>query len=991
MWFKDKRLRFSREPHARIEAGASVNDALDSDIQQVDGRSSVAETLLGSVDSSAPISSEFSVPVRGDTLGRYVVLSTLGAGAMGVVLAAYDPELDRKVAIKLVKNRSASQRASELSRLQREAQAMAKLSHPNVVAVHDVGVVEPGRRGEGQLFIAMEYIEGQTLSKWLATPRHWREVLDLFLLAGSGLVAAHAAGVVHRDFKPENVLLGDDGRVRVLDFGLALAGEGGSEREATSLEAVRKLPTDLTATGTLMGTPAYMAPEQFLGFRADARADQFSFCVALYEGLYGKRPFAGDHIHTLLVAVTEGRIEPPPRSSNVPAWLRSVVMRGLSREPESRFASMQDLLGEIDRHRNRASSWRFLALGGVLAVTAAGLALMPREQPQGPCATTSEAFATAWDASKRAEVEKVFAGAGIAAEPVIAAIDRYAEEWTALRRTNCEATRVASSQSDELMDLRNACLDRRRNEIGALIDVLRSGRPAALAEANKHIESLVPVAECSADDRLRQRVPLPSDATVRAAIIEAELTLANASAQLDAGMYAEALAQVESIPKSTLDAYAPLRASHEMVRARTLLARGEYLAADVALNAALVAAADGGDDRLLAEAMLVQIEAVGVALGHVDEGQRIAQMAKAQLARLDNPVDLRRRLRVQLGNLERVGGKPEAALAIFSALATELEEDGAGQSNLALSVNRRVAGLLANLGRYEEADKLLLKAIEELESRLGPEHPDLIIPLSNLGASQAQRGDFDAATATHKRLLALAELRLGEDHPDTAVAYESMGVLAHHAKRFEQARDHLARAEASYAKIYDAAHPSLVRVRGNLAAALIELKDYDTAESTLLASAAALKSRYGDEHDYVVFINNNLAEVYLAKGRLDEALAAAKEAHRIANTRFGPASERTGESFTIEGRVLAAEAKLEEALASFDEADKILANADASTTLVLDVKLARARALAQTLGRQRDAGATYMAALEFAKTTNEDAFVESVYASASAEGIVLPR
>jgi serine/threonine protein kinase len=289
---------------------------------------------------------------------RYVVTEKLGGGGMGVVYAAYDPELNRKLAIKLVlPMASDSASASERRvRLLREAQAMAQLSHPNVIAIYDVGTL-----GE-QVFLAMEHVEGRTLTQWLSLEkRHWREIVNIFVQAGRGLAAAHAAGIVHRDFKPDNVLVGDDGRVRVLDFGLARAAQAdGSESESAD-DRVRTVSADagmlrltVTEPGKLIGTPAYMAPEQLMGQPGDARSDQFSFCVALYQGLYRELPFTGETAESI----------------RVPARLRKVLLRGLSAAREDRFDSMDSLLRELTHHSPAIWRWTLPALVIFLALFA---------------------------------------------------------------------------------------------------------------------------------------------------------------------------------------------------------------------------------------------------------------------------------------------------------------------------------------------------------------------------------------------------------------------------------------------------------------------------------------------------------------------------------------------------------------------------------------------------------------------------------------------
>ncbi|MBK6920799.1 MAG: serine/threonine protein kinase [Deltaproteobacteria bacterium] len=280
-------------------------------------------------------------------IGRYVVTGKLGAGGMGVVYRAFDPQLQRTVAIKLVRPRRARDPAAaeHHARLLREARALAALSHPNVVPVFDVG------EHDGGMFVAMQLIEGDNMQRWLAREQPpWRRILGVFRAAGRGLAAAHTAGLVHRDFKPANVLVGDDGRVRVVDFGLARAALGEDERAEGRLDP--ELFGSVTQVGVLVGTPLYMAPEQFVGGAADARADQYAFCVAFFEALYGHAPFVGPELRPMLAAKRRGQVPPRPahgRGADVPQALHDVIARGLQPDPARRFGNMPDLLRELRR------------------------------------------------------------------------------------------------------------------------------------------------------------------------------------------------------------------------------------------------------------------------------------------------------------------------------------------------------------------------------------------------------------------------------------------------------------------------------------------------------------------------------------------------------------------------------------------------------------------------------------------------------------------
>ncbi|HEY5949681.1 MAG TPA: protein kinase, partial [Kofleriaceae bacterium] len=301
------------------------------------------------------------LPTQGRKLGRYTLIERLGAGAMGVVWRAEDPTLGRHVAVKLLRR----QDESLTDRLVREAQSMAQVNHPNVVTVYEVG-----QAVDGSTFIAMELVTGESLRKWQTKARHPIPTLvQAYISAARGLAAAHAAGIIHRDFKPDNVLVGEDGRIRVTDFGLAAAKPGASSVMPRQISDV-----NLTTSGSVMGTPAYMAPEQFVGGNVDPRTDQFNFCVALYEALYGERPFAGATFHELADHVCEGRIKPAPANTEVSRALREIVLRGLSVKPGDRFATMDELIRELGR--DRARPWRRTAIAAAAVAAALGLGLV---------------------------------------------------------------------------------------------------------------------------------------------------------------------------------------------------------------------------------------------------------------------------------------------------------------------------------------------------------------------------------------------------------------------------------------------------------------------------------------------------------------------------------------------------------------------------------------------------------------------------------------
>jgi serine/threonine protein kinase len=310
----------------------------------------------------------------GEKIGRFVVVTELGSGGMGAVYRAHDPQLDRQVALKVMRNATGEE--EDRVRMLREGQAMARVTHPNVITVYEVGTEG------GMVFLAQELLDAGTLGEWLKKPRERNAIIDKFIAAGRGLAAAHAAELVHRDFKPDNVLLGKDGRVRVADFGLARTATAlGDALAATQRGGGPRVETDpmaspmsaLTRTGTVMGTPMFMAPEQHKGERADARSDQFAFCVSLYHALYGAWPYDGKTAPALADAVIEGRLAPPPKNVDVPARLRKILLRGLATEPAARYPTMQALLAELEHAvRPPTRSRAPVVVGALVLLLAAG-------------------------------------------------------------------------------------------------------------------------------------------------------------------------------------------------------------------------------------------------------------------------------------------------------------------------------------------------------------------------------------------------------------------------------------------------------------------------------------------------------------------------------------------------------------------------------------------------------------------------------------------
>jgi serine/threonine protein kinase len=515
----------------------------------------------------------------GVAIGRYVVLTLVGRGGMGEVYSAYDPDLDRKVAIKLLRGRSenqAGQDGSGRARLLREAQAIAKLSHPNVVVVFDVGTFH------GQVFIAMEFVDGQTVRYWMhMQTRALPDILEIFIAAGRGLGAAHEKQLVHRDFKPDNVMVSANGQVRVMDFGMVrLVSNSRPDAEPTAvpdLDSVRVQPvpledlestrilsmnpagattaaapmaaleSQLTKTGSILGTPAYMAPEQFLGGTTDPRTDQFSYCVALHEAVYGKRPFAGTSLIDLKASVMQGQVRPAPDQTKVPLWLRRVLLRGLSPDPDQRWPSMNALLAVLERNRAVAGRRRFTAgaatkLAGIWEAPSRG----HREETAAK-ASIRQAFAAT---GKRYAAD--------AFENVSRILDRYATAWSEMY-TNAGEAHARGEQSSEVLDLRMAALQEALAALRALSQAFRGATASMVENAIDAANSLPRIERCADIELLRAVVTPPEDPRIGVAVERIRGQLAEVRIASRVGRVAEALKAIDPIEKEVRQiGYGPL-------------------------------------------------------------------------------------------------------------------------------------------------------------------------------------------------------------------------------------------------------------------------------------------------------------------------------------------------------------------------------------------------------------------------------------------------
>jgi tetratricopeptide (TPR) repeat protein len=727
-----------------------------------------------------------SAPARstrqpGASFGRYLILETVGAGAMGVVHAAYDPELDRRVALKLLRDDPLAEGTSgdEGPRLLREAQSLARLAHPNVITIHDVGTID------GEVFLAMEFVDCGTLGDWLAVkaPRPWREALAMFRQAGEGLAAAHAAGLVHRDFKPDNVLVGSDGRVRVTDFGLARREVEGAPRGPVGApEAGADLR--LTRTGALVGTPAYMAPERLAGEAGDARSDQFSFCVALHEALHGERPFAGADVPALRAAIAAGAVTRAAPGNVVPAWLRRIVQRGLAPDPARRFPSLRDLLDALDRGADRRP--RRVLIGAALLFLAPVLAALALRlaRPAGPpvCAGADRAWGEAWDGARASAVREAFLRSGRPTAPfalaeVTRALDAYRAGWLTMRDDACAATRLRGEQSEALLDLRMRCLDDRRREVEAFGRLLAEADGPVVDRAISAVISLPSIQGCADARALSSPVP-PPPSVDRARLDALSGRLAEASALHYAGHYARGLALAEpAVREARAIGYAPVLARLLLVDGRLAYGMHDLGAAEPLLHEAAAVAIDAHEDLVAADAWTMLVRTTGGSERHV-EARIWARYAESAILRAggDDEREATRLRFLATPVWRRERSFDEAEALIGRARELFARSRSARYDFDVASCDEGIAGIDFDRGRPDLALPLHRRVAAVRERLFGSEHPSVAVALVNLGEDLTRLGRAAEAVPLLERALVIAA-PLAEKGGDGYVHYELAAAL----------------------------------------------------------------------------------------------------------------------------------------------------------------------------------------------------------------------
>ncbi len=725
------------------------------------------ETTIGVADATTPgtgFTGERRIDLqRGTHLGRYTVESVLGRGGMGVVYLAHDALLDRRVALKLLH----STHAEAAERLGLEAQALAKLDDPHVVAVYDAGEID------GQVFLAMQYIDGEDLSRALARRRpQTSQIMGWFVEAGRGLAAAHAVGLVHRDFKPSNVLIDRNGKVAVTDFGLARTIDPG--------------PRGVTRMGSIMGTPAYMSPEQHALQPANEASDQFSFCVALWEALFGgQHPYiVGDRgsmsPFAIGYAIYDGELVPPPRGHRVPRRALDAIVRGLSRDPAKRWPSMTSLIGELAPPAKRRI-WPLVMTFGVLTAAGGAAAVffaLRSDQTDVPTCERAAAdrVGATWSATQKTAVAAKFAAtkrpyAKLASDQLDAAIDRYSTRWQSITSDVCTAERASTGATPELVVRKRACLDSRLDALRVLVTTVTGDvSPELVDNASQLGDGLPDLGDCADAAEMSARPVVPP--AISAEVAKLELTLDAAAISAIAGDFRGGRDAAAAVVKRADElGYGPLQAHAYSVLGRCEAALIEPARKDL-VHAAELAMAQHLD-REAAHALAVATQAAGTEHS-LDALAALTPLAKAAAARTGDRKLVVGAETASARGLVRARKWQDGSVACHAAYADALRLDSHAEIDDARDC---MIEALTPLGETKEKTDILDQVIADRTKDLGPDHPTVATYLEVRANDEVKRGELVQAHADAQHALDIDRRVYGDRHFKVAIALDGLAYV----------------------------------------------------------------------------------------------------------------------------------------------------------------------------------------------------------------------
>ncbi len=794
------------------------------------------------------------------TLGRYEIRELIGSGAFGKVYRARDPELDRDVALKVLSAETNGDRATLL----REARTMASLGHPNVVAVHDAGVIDDA--GRVRVFIAMELVEGANLRTWLEQVRSPAAILELMRQVGRGLAAAHAAGIVHRDLKPDNILVGNDGRARVVDFGLARAHAGGAVPGDAPVDRA-------SVAGAIVGTPAYMAPELLAAEPADAKSDQFAFCVTAWEALYGQRPFEGTTIAELRAAMATSplRLARFKRgTATVPAGIHHALVRGLSIAPGDRFPSMDALVVALEPRRSRA-----IIAVALLATAAAGISIgvaMRSSHPaENPCPDPTAELTGVWDVARKDETRAAFARSSLPFQAetftrVAAQLDRISTGWLGAHRDACLATAVRHDQSADLLDRRMSCLRRFRRQLAAVTATLAAPTDEVIQHAVATVAELPPLSACADREALAAGPAMPPEPAVRARI----------DALFDQLARAHDSATVDDLARDPLaTSHPPLAIAIALWRAEAATTAGRHDEARTSARTAFDLALTNDDRRSEIRAATALVTLGAFDTRRKDDALQWARTGTAVVAKLDAPEDLDAKLALAEGGVQIASADAVAAETAFTRAVADYRRLGADHPGLGAALARLGTSELGR-GRLEDAAAHLTESVERSAAALGPSHPELAAPNLSLALVEGGRGHYVDAIARIDAAVDLLKRTYGPDHLMLIYAYGSRAYQQQfHGDPAAAERDYREAARIALLH-YGAEHPMVSQLA--LARADLLARRGDGAEAVELATRAReIVASTADARDLgVAYADAILARALAVTGKRDAAIEHAR-------------------------------------------------------------------------------------------------------------------
>ncbi|HEY1811063.1 MAG TPA: serine/threonine-protein kinase [Kofleriaceae bacterium] len=864
----------------------------------------------------------------GTLVGRYRIVDLLGAGGMGVVYAAHDPELERNVALKLLYPTLSPGGDDELaSRLRHESKVMAKLRHPNVATVHDLGSYRD------QLFLVMELVEGETLRAWVGRDMPWTTVVATFAQAGKGLAAAHEAGIVHCDFKPDNVLLDATGRPLITDFGLAhvAASTRPSARDLHTQAAVDASALVTVSGGPVFGTPAYMAPERFAAeVPADAQGDVFAFCVALYEVLYGRRPFEGATVEELRAAIAAPPASPDHATS--PPWLHAAIARGLAADRDVRYRSMTELLAALEPAPRRARS-RWLAPAALVGLAATGAIAWTALRAHAAAAPTScnarADLANVWDDGVRDRIRTAWTATpeGKLAWPRLEhALDGYADMWVATSDATCKAPPASAS----VAEFQNRCLRGIETDLRSFIDQLAD--TSLIATADRKVGSLPSIQDCTSS---APHPPEPSDVWTTFEVDRLRDEISAAVGQSIAGKFTAAGAWLDAIAaRADMVGFKPLIAEIQYERAMNM--RGAAIKPELraaAMRNAAAQAEASGDEPLAANAWLGLAFEAGEINSDFARGHEYVSYARAADERLGGDVRIESQIALENGKLFWHEHKLDDARREYDRVAKLAQANPVfyleAISGLALVDNAA--------GRYAQALDEEQMVLAQRRKLYGDVHPSIVQSYTNLGDTTDRMGRLEESLDYYKKADAIAQQVWGADHPNVQITAHNLGGIYGDLERLDDAQHEFERAVRIGRATLGPDSPRTVKSETSLAMALLDRKRYDEALGLLRHALKVDLATYGAQGPETVIAYDDLGIGLRVAGKLDEALVYADKA--VTGTVALDGGENTADvaqAYDAKARTLAVMHRSRDAAAAFDKSADIYAHTEASPKKATD-------------------------------------------------------